>query len=362
MQSYSEIESQFRPAEKAPSSFSFGAGLGTWFISVALIFVVQIVAVLIYLTVVSVKNGQMPTTPEQMLTKGFALVAIGSTFIAHILTVLFCWLLITKRLHLPFLNAQGWNWHPKFRLMHAVILGGLMILLAIVCSQFLKHTETDMDKMLKLGTSIRILTVILAVFSAPFVEEFVYRGILYPGLENATRQQIAWLTGCFFSLIVAGITFVILPSVAPQFFGSGNSADGLLIGVAKLAVATVVGAVAVLPIKIVAEKILEALINSDFGERQTVVGWSIAYTALLFALVHVPQYWGSTAAITTIMILSVVLTLLRTYTGSILPTVATHFVYNGVQSIMLLAGLTDDGTKEKATQALIWGGQWIGIW
>ena len=126
--------------------------------------------------------------------------------------------------------------------------------------------------------SVKVLTAILAVFSAPFIEEFVYRGILYPAVESRAGWQVG-----------------------------------------------------------------------------------VAVTSFLFALVHVPQYWQSSAALTVIITLSIVLTLVRAYTGSILPTVVTHFIYNGVQSVMLLFS-TDDETKEKTTQALIWGGQWIGSW
>jgi membrane protease YdiL (CAAX protease family) len=62
----------------------------------------------------------------------------------------------------------------------------------------------------------------------------------------------------------------------------------------------------------------------------------VGLVTFIFALVHVPQYWGSVAAITAIVSLSLVLTLLRAWTGSLLPCVATHFVYNGVQAVFLL--------------------------
>jgi hypothetical protein len=277
MQSYSEIEPHIRRAERIASPFSLGAGLATWGVSVALIGGIQVVLGVGYVFWLMAKGGAAPTA-ESILTKEFALLALGSTLVAHALTVLFCWLLITKRLNLPFLHAQGWTWHPQFKLVHAIALGILMLGVLYACSKLLPHHETEMEKMLKLGMSVRVLTAVLAVFSAPFVEEFVYRGILYPAVES----RAGWQAG-------------------------------------------------------------------------------IAVTSLLFALVHVPQYWGSPAAITTIMILSLVLTAVRAYTGSILPTVVTHFIYNGIQSVLLVLGLTDDDTKEKTTQALFWGAGWLGL-
>src|SRR5207253_1770527 len=113
--------------------------------------------------------------------------------------------------------------------------------------------ETDVEKILKLGMLIRVMVAVLAVATAPLVEEVVYRGVVYSAVERVGGKA-------------AGVTAV----------------------------------------------------------------------AFIFALVHVPQYWGSVAAITAIVSLSLVLTLLRAWTGALLPCVATHLVYNGVQAIILL--------------------------
>jgi hypothetical protein len=275
MQSYSDVEASFRHDETTGSPFSLGSGLITWLVSVLLIVGTQIILGVAYVAMLSMRLGRLPK-PEELMNLEFALLAIGSTFVAHVLTVLFCWLLITKRFRLPFLPTMGWRWHPQFQWWHAVALGGLMIGMGILFTQLLPHHETEMEKMLKLGASVRWLVVILAIFSAPFVEEFVYRGILYPAVE----AKLGWMAG-------------------------------------------------------------------------------IAVTSFLFALVHVPQYLSSPAALTTIMVLSFVLTAVRAYTGALLPTVVTHFVYNGIQSVMLLLGLTEDSTKQ---EAIILGGRWWGLW
>lgn len=80
----------------------------------------------------------------------------------------------------------------------------------------------------------------------------------------------------------------------------------------------------------------------------------------IFALVHVPQYWGSAAAITAIVTLSLVLTLLRAWTGSLLPCVVMHLVYNGIQGVGLL--VVPDKMLEGATQkaVIVWIGSWLG--
>ncbi len=77
---------------------------------------------------------------------------------------------------------------------------------------------------------------------------------------------------------------------------------------------------------------------------------------LLFAIVHVPQYWGSPATIVLICILSLVLTLIRVQTGNLLPCIIMHTIFNGIQSVVLLIQpentQVDPGLQEKAAALL----------
>jgi hypothetical protein len=228
-----------------------------------------------------VKTGKSPIPLEP--TPGpisidwlFAVLTLGLTFPAHLMTLLVCWLIVRWRGRRPFWEALGWNWSPRFGLWHAVGLALLMLGVAFVFAKVLPHRETELERLLKLGQAVRVLTALLAVLTAPLVEEVVYRGLLYTGLE----RQWGW----------------------------------------KAAVVLV---------------------------------------ALLFALVHVPQYWGSYAALAIIMTLSLVLTFLRAWTGKLLPCVVMHLVYNGIQSIELLVA---GGAPEEAPSgaALLTLAHWLG--
>lgn len=64
--------------------------------------------------------------------------------------------------------------------------------------------------------------------------------------------------------------------------------------------------------------------------------WAITIVILLFAVIHVPQYWPNFGVIGTILILSFVLTHVRARTGQLLPCVVVHMVFNGVQSLLLV--------------------------
>jgi len=264
------------PEVAAPSAALWGPGMGllTWASSVALIVGTQIIAAIIYIFIKISQTGAMPK--EFKIDLLLALLSIASAFPAHLMTLAFCWLIVTARGQRPFWRTLGWNWHPQFKWVHAVALAFLMLGAAALFSKILPHQETDLERMLKLGTSVRVLTALLAVLTAPLVEEVVYRGVLYPGVA----RRWGWLAG-------------------------------------------------------------------------------LSITTFLFALVHVPQYWGSWAAISTIVLLSFVLTLLRAATGSILPCVAVHLVFNGVQSVLLLLGIDDSLKQQTSEAALVLWTQWL---
>ncbi len=96
-----------------------------------------------------------------------------------------------------------------------------------------------------------------------------------------------------------------------------------------------VAALAVVTAPLIEEIVYRGLIYSSV-EGLMGKGAAVAFVTMLFALVHAPQYWGSAAALASILSLSLVLTLLRARTGNLLPCFATHLVYNAIQVGILL--------------------------
>lgn len=115
------------------------------------------------------------------------------------------------------------------------------------------------------------------------------------------------------------------------------------------AVVFVVAALATLTAPIVEEVVYRGLMYSAFQRSIGVTGAVVLVTAL-FALVHVPQYWGSPGTIFLICLLSLILTLIRVRTGNLLPCIILHTIFNGIQSIGLIAEpyLPKPETQEKA--------------
>ncbi len=64
-------------------------------------------------------------------------------------------------------------------------------------------------------------------------------------------------------------------------------------------------------------------IENRFGKR-----WATAFVTIWFLALHVPQYWPSAGAIASILALSFTVTMLRARTGSFIPSMIAHAIYN----------------------------------
>jgi uncharacterized protein len=217
-----------------------------------------------------VNNGRLP---EIKITQTGVIFSLVATLIMQLAGFAAAWMVVTRIGRRPFWRTLGWGWIPQFKPVHAIGLAVLMIGVGILAQRLLPHQETDLEKSLKLGMAVRIMVATLAVATAPFIEEIVYRGVIFSSVE---------------ALMGKGAAVIIV--------------------------------------------------------------------TLLFALVHAPQYWGSVATMAAILTLSLVLTLLRAWTGKLLPCVATHLVYNAIQAAVLLLA-PDQALNTQPDQAaltIIW--------
>jgi membrane protease YdiL (CAAX protease family) len=114
------------------------------------------------------------------------------------------------------------------------------------------------------------------------------------------------------------------------------------------AVRIMVAALAVVTAPLIEEVVYRGVVYSTV-EGLMGKGAAVTFVTLLFALVHGPQYWGSVAALASILSLSFVLTLLRAWTGKLLPCFATHLVFNLVQALALLV-MTEEATGNQPSQ------------
>lgn len=86
---------------------------------------------------------------------------------------------------------------------------------------------------------------------------------------------------------------------------------------------------------VVEEAIYRGVLYSAF-QRTFGVPLAVIAVTLLFSLVHVPQYYPSVLTIVLLTLLSLILTLVRVRTRNLLPCIVLHFLFNGIQSLVLV--------------------------
>jgi uncharacterized protein len=182
--------------------------------------------------------------------------------------------LVTRGGKQSFWETVGWNWNG-FGFWACLGTTVAVYALAISIIAVTGEQENDLIRVLQSSRTAVFLTAAMATFTAPLVEELVYRGVLYPAFKQSM-------------------------GTAP----------------------------------------------------------AVIIVTVLFAAVHVPQYLPSYGTIIVITILSLILTLIRAYTQSLLPCFVIHTLFNGFQAILLLLApyfpKSEAPTTVDPSPALVW--------
>jgi membrane protease YdiL (CAAX protease family) len=239
------------------------AGILVWLLSVGSTILIPALALSIYLLISIARGMPAPATELEVgqwaMSPGSLVVQVWANLPAHVLTVAVCWLVVSRSGARTFLSAVGWGWagRPPF---YWVAMSGLIIVI-LFFAKFVTHRflpeaeESPFDVLLSSTFSVKLALAAVAVISAPFVEELVYRGVLYAGLR------------------------------------------------------------------------------SKLGPVSTII-----IVTLLFSAVHGAQYRGKWASMADLTLLSLALTMMRTASKSVLPSVMLHLIFNAITSVFILVG------------------------
>lgn len=128
--------------------------------------------------------------------------------------------------------------------------------------------------------------------------------------------------------------FLIATAIIYKFGGQDTDLEKILRSSRGAAIVTAFVAAVTAPL--VEEVIYRGLLYSALQRAVGVVA-AIAIVAMTFAGLHVLQYWPNYGAIAAISLLSLVLTIVRARTGRLLPCYMIHLVFNGIQSVIIVA-------------------------
>ena len=204
-----EQSTKGRPDPDYPH-WGLGAAIALWFFSVLAIVMAPVFATAAWSMMQKLRGTGtgLEDISKLLSNPSYILLFIAATFIAQVITLLATYHLVTRNGE-GFFESLGWSWHPRFRLLHTIFFTIGIIILAVVLSNLLPNKKTDLERLLEVSFSVRVFTALIAVLSAPLVEEVIYRGILYSGLRK--------LLGIWPAIIAVSLLFVTVH--VPQYWG-----------------------------------------------------------------------------------------------------------------------------------------------
>ncbi|REJ78170.1 MAG: CPBP family intramembrane metalloprotease [Acidobacteria bacterium] len=242
-------------SEPTPNDPPWGSlvALLFWVFSVAQIMIVPMLFLTPYFGIKTLQGWSGEQFQSAVFSDPNAVIlALLGTFGAHVLTMIVGWAIVTRFNKHSFTEVLGWKW-GGFKIWHGALIFVGVYAFAISMTLLLGTQDNEMQRILNSSRSAVIGVALIATFSAPIVEEVIYRGVLYSAFQRTFGVPVA-----------------------------------------------------------------------------------IAAVTVIFATVHVAQYYPDGATILSIVLLSLVLTLIRALTGNLLPCVVFHFVFNGFQSVLLI--------------------------
>jgi len=207
------------PANPAPHLPAVGwnasAALVTWLLSISVILLASIGAQLGWTTWFYLQRAALPTEADLTASRSLTLIMVLSTFVAHAITLLWCWQLIRRTSPQGIRPALGLDWCRSFwsrrggLLVACMLAAPLFLAVGAWLERYLPNAKTDLDRILAQGPSIRAAIACVAALSAPLVEEVVYRGVVFGGLQRSFGVRVA----------VGLVSLLFLAVHVPQYWG-----------------------------------------------------------------------------------------------------------------------------------------------
>ncbi len=158
--------------------------VGVWLASVAFILVFRNILLLPYLLKQNIDFANQTAILEFAKNDPTAvLLQIVATIPAHLLTLLLAWLVVTRFKKFSFRQTLGWEKGGFAWWYYPLILIGIFAVSAIV-SYFVPEQDNDMMRILRSSRAAVFAVTFLATFTAPLVEEVIYRGIMYSAFQR----------------------------------------------------------------------------------------------------------------------------------------------------------------------------------
>ena len=180
-------------------------GFVLWILSVVMLAVVPVFVALPYVIYQWSQFG--PPRPEALTQdKTLIFLSILGVLPTHLLTLALVWLFVTEGGRKPFWATLDFRWSRYSSPLVTTLLCALLALgllgVGWAVTTLWGGSKTQLDALVESSMYARVATALVAVFTAPLVEELIYRGVLYSALERAAGRVISIVA---VSLLFAGV-------------------------------------------------------------------------------------------------------------------------------------------------------------
>ena len=179
------------------------AALVTWFVSIAMLAIVPNVCAFPYIAYRY--SGLQPTREILLRDQTFMFLFVLGWLPAHLLTLALIWAIATRLGKRSLKEVFGWSWSPTFGLWKSSALALLLFFVTLLLMGYLGGQKTDLDRILDSSRAAAVALAIIAVATAPLVEEMIYRGLLYSAFQRAIGQ---WAAVAVVAAMFAGLHVV----------------------------------------------------------------------------------------------------------------------------------------------------------
>ena len=327
------IEEVQAPYSPNPDNPPWGAGLalGTWGFSIAVSLIIPLIALLIWLVLKLIVQG---TSLEEGEVRALLssptgiLIQVISTIPVHLLTLIFCWAVVSRMGRYPFWAGLGWNW----TISPAIMKASPLLSRAIIIIVMIAATVAAISLIRGNIPHVRLATgLVVGIASVAVAALFILLGRLEADAGGAPAIAIAKGSFIISTLICVIALSVLLERILPQ---KNDTPFDLLIRSSPQARIWLAG-LAVLSAPFVEEFVYRGVLYSALRARIG-VSWAVSIVSLMFVGVHVPQYLGAWGGLVGLAALSFILTTTRAATKSIFPCVVIHALNNVLGAIQIL--------------------------
>lgn len=196
-------------------AWGIGSAIFVWIFSLVLMAIIPLLLLLPYASSKGLHTGDpnyVKALAELALSdKTAVLLQVLAILPSHLLTFALIWLVVTRFGKRPFWASIGWHRSGHFEIWLWAGLGLALFIVGSTIAWLLGSAKpTQLEQIINSSLAARYSISILAVGTAPFVEEFMYRGLLYAPLQKLAGAPIAVF------LVLVLFTIIHVPQYWPN--------------------------------------------------------------------------------------------------------------------------------------------------